>query len=83
MNNKRSELISALANVDDEIAEYYLTESVPPTEIIKAAIRRATIARSFIPVFMGAAYKNVGVQSLLDGVLQYLPTPSEVTNIAF
>lgn len=51
--------------------------------VLKAAIRRATIARTLIPVFMGAAYKNIGVQTLLDGVTDYLPTPAQVTNVAF
>ncbi|PJF16629.1 Elongation factor G mitochondrial, partial [Paramicrosporidium saccamoebae] len=80
---KRSELVSVLANVDDQIAEYFLLEQDPPVEELKAAIRRATISRSMIPVFMGAAYKNVGVQLLLNGVIDYLPNPAEVTNSAY
>lgn len=50
--------------------------------VLKAAIRRCTIDRTLIPVFMGAAYKNVGVQLLLDGVAEYLPNPTEVQNTA-
>lgn len=80
---KRTELIKCLANVDDEIAEYFLNETEPPVTALKAAIRRTTIARALIPVFMGAAYKNIGVQALLDGVTDYLPTPAQVTNVAF
>lgn len=82
MQRKRAELVSALANVDDVIADYFISEQEPPPADLKAAIRRATISRSMIPVFMGAAYKNVGVQALLDGVLDYLPDPTQVTNTA-
>ena len=49
---------------------------------MRTAIKRATVARKFSPVFMGSAYKNKGVQQLLDGVLTLLPNPHEVTNVA-
>jgi len=79
---KRHELIAMLADVDDEIGDLFLNEKEPTTKQIIAAIRRATISLKFTPVFMGSAYKNKGVQPLLDGVLHYLPNPSEVINKA-
>ena len=79
---KRQELLEALANVDDEMAEHLLNETFPSNEEIKAAIRRCTINRTFLPVMMGSAYKNVGVQLLLDGISEYLPNPTDVDNTA-
>lgn len=79
----RTELIEYLANIDEEIGEQFLMEEIPSIEQIKAAIRRQTIARKFVPVFMGSAYKNKGVQPLLDGVTEYLPSPIEKPNFAF
>jgi len=81
-NEKRHEMIEHLADVDDEIAELFLMEEDPDTETLKAAIRRQTIGLNFVPVFMGSAFKNKGVQALLDGVNNYLPSPSEVSNFA-
>ena len=79
---KRRELIEAVAEVDDELGELFLMGEEPTTEQLKAAIRRATVAREFAPVFMGSAFKNKGVQLLLDGVVDYLPAPHEVSNVA-
>lgn len=79
---KRRDLIEKIAELDDEIAELYLMEEEPSTEQLKAAIRKYTIERKFVPVFMGSAYKNKGVQLLLDGVTDYLPAPPEMPNVA-
>lgn len=81
--NARAEMIEFLANIDDEIGEQFLMEETPSEEDIKAAIRRQTIDLKFVPVFMGSAYKNKGVQALLDGVIDYLPSPPEKQNIAY
>ena len=64
------------------MAEHLLNETFPSADEFKAAIRRCTINRTFLPVMMGSAYKNVGVQLLLDGVASYLPNPTEVENTA-
>ncbi len=67
MEKLRSELIERLSEVDSEMEDLFLNETAPTEEQIKAAIRRATIALKFVPVFLGSAYKNKGVQKLLDG----------------
>ncbi|PTB73997.1 P-loop containing nucleoside triphosphate hydrolase protein [Trichoderma longibrachiatum ATCC 18648] len=79
---KRQFLIEKLADVDDEIAELYLEEQTPTNEQIKAAIRRATIARKFTPVMMGSALADKGIQPMLDAVCDYLPNPGQIENTA-
>ncbi|RHY02017.1 hypothetical protein DYB25_000206 [Aphanomyces astaci] len=79
---KRLEMIERLADVDDEIGELFLMEEEPTADQLVTAIRRATIAHKFVPVFMGSAFKNKGVQPMLDGVIDYLPAPAEAQNIA-
>ncbi|KAL4878421.1 elongation factor G, mitochondrial [Aspergillus karnatakaensis] len=79
---RRRMLIETLADVDDEIAEIFLNEEEPTETQIKEAIRRATIGLKFSPVFMGSALANKSVQPMLDGVIDYLPNPSEVQNQA-
>ena len=82
VEEKRLELLERLADADDEVAELFLMEEMPDVATMKAAIRRQTIACAFVPVFMGSAFKNKGVQPLLDGVIDYLPHPSEKENFA-
>ncbi|EAZ27513.1 hypothetical protein OsJ_11462 [Oryza sativa Japonica Group] len=79
---KRRELIEVVSEVDDQLAEAFLNDEPIQANQLKAAIRRATVARKFIPVYMGSAFKNKGVQPLLDGVLDYLPCPMEVESYA-
>ena len=78
----RQEIISLVADVDDKLAEKFVNEEPISNEDLKAAIRRATIALKMTPVMCGSAYKNKGIQTLLDGICSYLPNPKEVENIA-
>ena len=71
------ELKEAVANVDEELGEMFLMEEPIDAPTLKAAIRRACIANKFIPVTGGSAFKNKGVQGLLDAVVDYLPSPLE------
>jgi elongation factor G len=75
------EIVEQVADVDDELAEIYLSGETPTNEQLHSAIRRATIALKMTPVFCGSAYKNKGVQKLLDAVTAYLPSPAEVKNV--
>ena len=74
----RAELIAALCDIDDEMGTAYLEEKPISIEMIKFAIRRQTIANRFIPVVGGSAFKNKGVQFLVDAVIDFLPSPIEI-----
>jgi len=76
----REEIVSQVADVDDTLAEKFINEEPVTNEELKAAIRRATLALKMTPVMCGSAIKNKGVQLLLDGVVEYLPNPTEVVN---
>jgi len=80
-NEKREALLDAVSLFSDELTEALL-EGTPTEGQIKEAIRRGVIALKFVPVFMGSAYKNKGVQKLLDGVADYLASPYDVENKA-
>ena len=75
------DLVSRVADVDEELGEKFLMEEPISTEDLKKAIRRATIANEFIAVAGGSAFKNKGVQYLMDAVIDYLPSPLETKAI--
>jgi len=77
----RAELLEAASMFSDELAEAYL-EGYPTSQQIHEAIRRGCLARKLTPVFLGSAYKNIGVRALLDGVVRYLPDPSAIASKA-
>ena len=79
---RKRELVERLAEVDDEVGEFFLMEEEVPEAVLRAAVRRATLALKFVPVFVGSAFKNKGVQLLLNGVQDYLPAPLDVVNTA-
>jgi elongation factor G len=78
---RREELIDAASMFSNELAEAYLDGRATEDQI-RAAVRRGVLARELVPVFVGSAYKNKGIQTLLDGVVSYLPDPGEVRNYA-
>jgi len=77
----REELLEAASMFSDELAEAYL-DGNPTKELLIKAIRKGTIQEKLVPVFVGSAYRNKGVQPLLDGVINFLPDPSERQNKA-
>jgi elongation factor G len=78
---KREELLDAASMYSEELMEAIL-EGAPTEEMIQDAIRIGTLSLELVPVFMGSAYKNKGVQSMLDAVTAYLPTPEDIHNTA-
>ena len=78
---KREELIDAASNFSDEIMELALMEEEIPVDLLKAAIRKGVISGEINPVFVGSAYKNKGIQELLDAVVDYLPSPLDIAEI--
>lgn len=74
----REKMIEALADVDDQIAEKYLSGEEVSEDELRAALRRETIVLKIVPVVAGSAFKNKGVQPLLDAVVDYLPSPLDV-----
>jgi elongation factor G len=74
-NEMRESLIDSLASYSDEITELYFDGAEIPVSLMKETIRKCTIERTILPVFVGSSLKNIGVQTLLDGIVDYLPSP--------
>ena len=74
----RTELIETACEFDDELMEAYLSGAEPEPAAVRAALRRGVIERAIVPVFMGSAFRNKGVQPLLDAVVHYLPSPADL-----
>ena len=77
----RGKLVEAVAETDEDLMMAYIEGEEIDVPTLKAAIRKATVAAEFYPVFCGSAFKNKGVQLLLDGVIDYLPAPIDIPSI--
>ncbi len=80
-NEYREKLMDAISTFDDDIAMMYLEGEEVPVDMIKAVIRKATIANEMVPVVCGTSYKNKGVQQVLDAVVDYMPSPLDKKGI--
>lgn len=81
---KRCEIIDTMSGIDDHLADAVINnDSLENIDgaIVRQAIRRLTIKQHIVPVFLGSAYKNTGVQLLMDGIVSFLPSPSECDSI--
>ncbi|MDF1794609.1 MAG: elongation factor G [Thalassobaculaceae bacterium] len=77
----RQKLVELAVEMDDAAMEAYLEGEEPSEEVLRACIRKGVMVSAFVPVFLGSAFKNKGVQPLLDAVVDYLPSPSDVEAI--
>ena len=77
----RSELVEKICDLDDELMMAYLDGEEPSVEDMKAALRRGTCEGKAVPVCCGSAYKNKGVQKLLDAVIEFMPAPTDIPDI--
>ena len=80
-NEWREKMLDMVVSADDEAMEAYLSGDPVPVHLVKRAIKKGTISGEFRPVMCGSAFKNKGVQPLLDGVIDYLPSPVDVPGI--
>ncbi|MDZ7293699.1 elongation factor G [Mycoplasmopsis pulmonis] len=78
---ERSKLIEAVSSFDDEVMMLALEEQEIPVDLLKSAIRKATLTSEFFPVVCGTAFKNKGVKAMIDAVVDYLPSPLDVPAI--
>ncbi len=79
---KREIMLEAVSMFDDELMEKVMEGEDVPEELLNKAIRTGTLANELVPVYIGSAYKNKGVQPLLDAVMRYLPSPPDIENKA-
>ena len=79
----REELIDEVSIFSDELAEKFISGEAISEDLLRAAIRKGTLAEDFVPVMLGSAYKFKGIQPLLDAVNNFLPNPTEVKNYAY
>ncbi|KIR02739.1 Translation elongation factor G [Lachnospiraceae bacterium TWA4] len=77
----RTNLIESICETDEDLMMQYLEDEIPTTEELKAALRKATINVDIIPVCCGTAYRNKGVQKLLDAIVEYMPAPTDIPAI--
>ena len=77
----RAAMIESICETDDVLIEKYLEGEEPSTEELKKALRAATISCEIIPVLCGSAYRNKGVQKLLDAIIEYMPAPTDIPDI--
>lgn len=77
----RAQLVEAIAETDDGIMERFFAEEDIPVNELKAALRKAVIEYKLVPVYAGSSLKNTGIQPLLDGVIEYLPSPLDIGHI--
>ncbi len=78
----RGELVEHAVMVDDHVMEDYLNGNFPSEDVLRQCIRKGTLDKTFFPVLCGSAFKNVGVQAMLDAVVDYLPSPLDVSENA-
>ncbi len=74
-------LVEQICDLDDDLMEKYLEGEEPDIPSLKAALRKGTISNEAVPVFCGSAHQNKGIQKLLDGVIEYMPAPTDVPDI--
>ena len=77
----RSELVEKICELDDELMMMYLEDEIPEVDQLKAVLRKATCECTAVPVCCGSAYRNKGVQKLLDAILEYMPAPTDIPSI--
>ncbi len=77
----RRQMVEAIADTDDDLMEMLLNDEEIPVELLKKALRAATIANQIVPVVCGTSYRNKGVQKLLDAIVDYMPAPTDIPSI--